>query len=255
MTKVQDYLQNLGLSEVEAKVYTGLLEHGPSTVMELAKHLQMKRITVHFNVENLITKGLIAQTKQGTRRKVVAERPDKLITLLENREHKIYKMKEEFPEVLKNILHLQPKNKPLSSDVEVRYYEGEEGFRQVSQRSIEHGKDEILFLSNLDEWYSVYTEDYDKNIYIPKRLEKNLSLKILSFQTEKTETMKKEDPDLLREIRFLSPEYKFSTTMMIYGNEVSLMLSKEPYTSILIQDVEFFNTFKAIFYLLWDMFR
>ena len=73
MKKITDYLQELGLTEIEAAVYQGLLETGPTTVKNLADHIGIKRITTHFNVESLIEKGLIIQTKSGTKRQIIAE--------------------------------------------------------------------------------------------------------------------------------------------------------------------------------------
>ncbi|KKQ02042.1 MAG: hypothetical protein US11_C0001G0001, partial [Candidatus Roizmanbacteria bacterium GW2011_GWA2_36_23] len=45
MKKVTDYLVQLGLSEIEARLYQGLLEISPCTVMDVADHVSVKRIT------------------------------------------------------------------------------------------------------------------------------------------------------------------------------------------------------------------
>jgi predicted transcriptional regulator len=61
MKRIVDYLQQLGLSDIEAQLYKGLLEAGSTTIMDLANHVNMKRITVHFNIENLMKKALISR--------------------------------------------------------------------------------------------------------------------------------------------------------------------------------------------------
>lgn len=75
----------------------------------------------------------------------------------------------------------------------VTHYIGELGFKSVCQRSIEYADDEILFLTDILEWYKVYTAEYDNNYYIPKRLEKNIALKMLTVRNARAERMKERD--------------------------------------------------------------
>jgi sugar-specific transcriptional regulator TrmB len=252
MLNISDYLKKLGLSEIEASIYKGLLEKGSCSIMELANYLGMKRITVHFNVENLIKKGLIAQTKIGARRRIIAEAPEKLSFLLKQQEENLKSLQEDFPTALKAMSSLFNKNSQVSlEDVEVLYYKGSDSFKQVSQRSIDNAKDEILFISNLDQWYNIYTKDLDEKYYIPERLKRDIKLKILTFESDKTKSLRTEDKKLAREIKFLPKEMNFNTTIMIYGEEVSLMISHKPYNSIVIRDKDFHKTFSNIFNALW----
>ena len=104
MKIVQDYLQELGLSEIEAKLYQGLLEKGPSTAMELATHVGLKRITVHFNIESLIQKGLVTESREGARRQIVAEPPERLKYLLDQRFESIKSLRDKFTSIVTVIL-------------------------------------------------------------------------------------------------------------------------------------------------------
>jgi sugar-specific transcriptional regulator TrmB len=252
MRKITDYFKQLGFSEIEARLYQGLLEIGQSSVMELADHIGVNRITAHFNTQNLIKDGLITQTMKGSHRQLVAESPENLKSLIEEKKEQLKEVESKFPQMLEEFQTILTRNVSGVSPF-FKYYEGEKGFKEVCQRSLDHAKKEILFISNLDEWYKVYTVEYDNAHYIPIRLKNKIPLKMLVFKTKLTQEMKKEDKELLREIKFLPSDVKFNSTIIIYENEVSMMISSKPYTAIVINNKEYFKTFKGIFSMFWGI--
>lgn len=253
--KVTEYLQKVGLTELEAKLYEGLLETGQTTIMELAKFVKIKRITAHFNIEKLIEMGLVAETRKGSRRYVVAESPDRIGELLEQKETNLAQLKKELPQILSQMSVDQSKQTPGMNDVGVLYYEGEQGFRNVCQRSLEYSQNEIRFLSDLSEWHKVYTEEYDEKHYIPQRLKRNLFLRLLVPETGKDQYIEDNRSKLDREIRYLPQVFSFQTTIITYGNEVSIMLSVRPYSAIVINNEEVAKTFKMMYEHLWSISR
>lgn len=68
-------LQNLGLSEKEAKVYTTSLELGPDTVQNIAKESGINRATTYVQIGTLKEKGLISEFEKGKKTYFVAESP------------------------------------------------------------------------------------------------------------------------------------------------------------------------------------
>lgn len=219
--------------------------------MQLANYVGVKRITAHFNIENLIKKGLVTQTTKGSRRQIIAEPPENLTSLIEEKKQRLATIEADFPAILEK-LKTHTANYFSTNNPFFRYYEGETGFKEVCQRSLDFADHEVMFLSNLDEWYKVYTVEYDKNHYIPIRLKKKLLLKLLVFKSQLTESIKKEDGLYLRHTKFLPPMNKFYTTTIIYGNEVSIMISSRPYFAITINNREYNNTFKSLFNVLWS---
>lgn len=253
MKKTTDLLKSLGLSEIEAKLYQGLLEMGSTTIMELASYVGIKRITAHFNIESLIAKGLVVQTKHGARRQIVAEPPEKISSLIEAKERAISEMKANLPELISSLTSKYKATTNAIEDVGILYYEGEKGFKEVCQRSLDYADGEIKFISNLGEWHKVYTEEYDKTHYIPTRLGKKIRLKLLVPSIEKAKYSEVDNEKLLREVRHLPNLSSFKTTLIIYGDEVSIMLSVKPYIAIVIRDEELSRTFKLLFDQLWGI--
>ena len=61
-----DYLERLELTDIEAKLYTGLLESGEITVRELARKTGIGRTSAYPYIALLIEKGLIVKMVKGS---------------------------------------------------------------------------------------------------------------------------------------------------------------------------------------------
>jgi sugar-specific transcriptional regulator TrmB len=59
---------------------------GPISILKLAQNSQVKRTTVYSVAENLIKQGLMRKKIKGFKTFFVAENPEKLKTILENKE-------------------------------------------------------------------------------------------------------------------------------------------------------------------------
>jgi HTH-type transcriptional regulator, sugar sensing transcriptional regulator len=253
MEKVYEFLKQFGLSDLETKLYLGLLETGPTTVLEIAKHTGIKRTTAHVNIETLIEKGLVAQTKSGTRRKILAEEPEKLEYILKREEMKLEELNSKLPSVLATVEGLRKTSSAFSTgDIDVRYYEGELGFKEVCQRSILSAKKEVLFISNVAEWRKVYSTEYGKKYYVPEREKHNIRLRQLAVDNKEAKDMQSEDAKSFRETRILPPEYSnIEPTIIITDDEVSYMFSSKPYRAILIKDKSLAEVWRITFEKLW----
>jgi len=248
---VRSYLTEFGLNDKEVVIYLTLLKTGPSTIMDLSRKTGIKRSTTHNNVEELIKKGLVSQTNYGERRMAVAEDPEKLKFLLEQRKWDVNKLEKIMPDIVKSIYDIVPGSKETTK-VEVKYYEGEKGFKEVCQRSIVKSSKEVLFLSNLEEWRKVYTAEYGREYYIPQRLKKNLFLRMLAVDNLTGADFKAEDKATLRETRVLPKSFQFKPTIIICDEEVSLMVAAEPYKAVVIEDADVAGVFRDLFNNFWE---
>lgn len=248
---IKNFLMDFGLTEKEISLYLTLLKTGPNTIMNLARETGIKRSTTHNNIEELIKKGLVSQTNYGERRMVIAEDPGKLEFLLEQKKWGMKKLEDNLYNVVKMINESVP-NAARKNKVEVKYYEGEKGFKEVCQRSLDYSKGEVLFISNPDEFKKVGIDKFDENFYIPYRLRKNIKVKALLTHSPEAESIRQFDEKQMRETKFLEGIALFKSTLMIYGDEVSIMASKEPNLSIVISSEEIATTFKNLFEALWS---
>ena len=68
-------LQEMGLTENEARVYLFLLEHGQSNVSALVRTLPIHRVNLYDLLKRLIEKGLVSFVFEGRSKKYAATAP------------------------------------------------------------------------------------------------------------------------------------------------------------------------------------
>src|SRR4051812_25054594 len=75
-------IEDLGLSQKEARVYLANLMLGPATVQKIADQSGIKRVTTYVILESLNNLGLVSQSTKGKKTYFVAEEPSHLRRLL-----------------------------------------------------------------------------------------------------------------------------------------------------------------------------
>src|SRR5215207_4494949 len=98
MTSVMDdytTLQELGLKEVEVKVYTALLESGPASIRSVAAAAKVNRGTAYEALKSLAEAGLVAYTRKGERNKYRAESPERIYDLIEEKRRTLTQLENE----------------------------------------------------------------------------------------------------------------------------------------------------------------
>jgi len=219
MKKLTDYLQELGLTEIEAVLYHGLLEIGPTTIMELAEHTGIKRITVHFNIKNLIEKGLVAQTIQGSRRQITAESPEKLEYLIEQKENKIKRIRSDFSVIMQNISDNLSYTK-TGENIQVRYYEGKKAVQSVYREILTAKK--IYAFANFNLIQTIFPENPD---LFQKAIEDDPEKQIWDIFEATKETRKHMlETDKRHHFCFFPPNVSFSDfDFLIFDNSVAMI--------------------------------
>jgi sugar-specific transcriptional regulator TrmB len=253
MKKITDYLQELGLTEIEAKVYQGLCEIGSTTVKNLSDHIGIKRITTHFNVENLITKGLIAQTVHGSRRQIIAEPPERLEYLIEQKEKNIARLKVDFPDFVKTLQLDLSKPKSHEQTVEVKYYTGKKEVQLIYNEVLTSAK-EVRSYVKMDAVSEVFPENFE---LFSKKMKENPNL-IMWEIVEKSKVAKESTDVFARNERY---HFKIAHTsirlsasdVMIYNNKVAMVNLSQHVSGVIIESKDFYEISKEIFDFVWRM--
>jgi len=252
MKKIVDYLQDLGLTEIESKVYQGLLEIGASTVKDLAEHIGIKRITTHFNVESLISKGLITQTVHGSRRQIVAEQPDRLYYLIEQKEKGVKQLQSDFPDFVKTLDGYLSKPRSEEQKIEVKYYEGKKEVQLIYKdvlnakevRSyVKFGAVSLVFPDN----FNLFNEAIDKNpnLIIWEIVENSkVSQKLTNMFAQNSRY----------HYKVAHPSIQLSASdFMIYDNKIAMVNLSKHVSGVIILSKDFFEVSKEIFDFVWKM--
>src|SRR3989338_5085189 len=119
--EIKKTLEKLGLTEKESMAYLALVELGPASMMDIAKHAKMHRPDVYQAIDGLLSRGLVVKVVKGKRAQFVAEPPEKLGTLIEE-------LRTQFADIipqLKSIYHTG-EQKPI-----VKFLEGKKGISTI----------------------------------------------------------------------------------------------------------------------------
>lgn len=110
--------------------------------------------------------------------------------------------------------------------------------------------DEIEWFGNYHDWVSFVTPEKEK-LWIEKRIEKKISIKLLMLPSEEGESLVNPAPEDRREYRILHSAMPFNCSFQIFSNKVLLWQPKTP-LAVLIEDEYIAEMFRAIFLMLWE---
>ena len=123
-----EILQELGLSQREVNIYLSLLKLGSASIRDIADQAGLNRGTTYETLKVLINKGIASYSPKGKRRSLMAEPPERLLDIAEEKrlaiEASIQEMKHK----------LIPQLNHMKSDFcpgNVRFYEGDAGIEWV----------------------------------------------------------------------------------------------------------------------------
>lgn len=253
MKKITDYLQELGLSEIEAILYEGLLETGPTTVMDLAQHVGLKRITSHFHIENLIAKGLVTQTVQGSRRQIVAEKPERLNYLIEEKLENVKRMENKFPDFLSTVKSLNSSTSN-NNEVEVKYYEGKKAVLLLYSQTLSYNRG--YSFADLDRYYEIFpnTNNMWNKAYLDNQNREVWDIVVDSPLARKIVKI----TSMRYHVKFISrksfqQKFQFSD-YLVFDNKVAIIqLETDNVNATLIESANIALTLTAIHRTMWEL--
>ncbi|MGK0209270.1 MAG: sugar-specific transcriptional regulator TrmB [Patescibacteria group bacterium] len=231
MVMIND-LSAAGLSNNEYKVYSALLDSGPSLAGVISRKTGLHRRTVYDTTEMLIKKGLVGYILKNNRRMFEASNPERLMQIVDEKRESINDV---LPNLMARFATEGEKN-------ETNFYKGKEGVKSVFEDQLNY--DEVLILGASAKAYDVlqfYFKWYDK-----ARVKKKIKVRMIS-----TDRDMKDLP--LVEVRYLPKKYANPMAVNIYGDKTAIVLwMKEP-IAIVIREQEVANSYRQYFELMWHV--
>jgi sugar-specific transcriptional regulator TrmB len=247
---LKSYLVDFGLNDKEISIYISLLQAGPSTIMDLSRKTSIKRSTTHNNVEELIKKGLVSQTNYGERRMVIAEDPEKLKFLLEQRKWDVQKLEKVMPELVSTIYEMVPQAK-TNSKVDVKYYEGKSGVSTIYKEAF--NTKELRSYVNLAAVHMYFPENSEIFLAAQKK-NKNLKVMELIDGSDESLAIAKEFGNK-SSFSYKSIPKTFNLShidILIFDNKVCFInFSESSLKGTVIENADYFKHSVEIFDLLW----
>jgi sugar-specific transcriptional regulator TrmB len=235
-------LQDAGLNETEAKIYLASLELGQTSVSRIARKSGIKRTTVYLSLENLMQKGLISAIKKEGAAYYYAEDPRNLERILQEKKDRISKI---IPQLLafSNMIDKKP---------EIRYFEGEDGIKEVLMDALNNATNEICMLYS-ESYIADFDEQYFSQYYVPERLKRKIFTRTLVPDNEAMRELALTNEKSLRDMRFLPQDFfSINIEIMLYGNHKMSIVSFEEKFALIIESHAIHKSFQSIFETLWN---
>ena len=259
MKKILDYLEQLDLSDVEAKLYLSLLNTGPTSVRDLAATIDIKRTTTYLYIDQLIEKGLIMKVVKGSQKLVAANDPkDSLEFLVKRKLQTAITVENEFPDMLRALTTSLPQVKEIG-DAEIKYYKGKNGIQKIYDEALL--SQELRVYANLSELESLFKINgliLEYQIY-EKALLKNKELKIYEIVADEPRSIDKFNLNQTVQTKRYYHKYipasvgLTSPGILMYDNKVVTINGKENFNIVVLHNIDYYTNSIRLFDFIWKM--
>jgi HTH-type transcriptional regulator, sugar sensing transcriptional regulator len=225
-------LNEIGLTDNEAKVYLALLDLGPSLAGQISRKTGMHRRTVYDTTDMLIKKGLIGYILKNNRRYFEASNPNRILEILNEKKDLVTPI----------VSGLMDKFEGVKEKQETNFYKGKEGLKNIFEDQL--NAKEILIIGASPDAYDIlkfYFKWYDQ-----KRKKKKIKSRILAYD-------KKVSKIALADIRYLPQKYSNPVAVNIYDDKVAIILWATKPIAILIKEKEIADAYRNYFELMWKL--
>ncbi len=242
-------LQNLGLSEKEAKVYTTSLELGAETVQNIAKSSGINRATTYVQIDSLKEKGLMSEFEKGKKTYYVAENPNRLKNLVTAIEKELALKKTEVNSIIPNLVSLF---EGMGERPRVRFFEGMEGAVAVRQEFLKAKTKLIYGIIDYDQLFDLYPEQQGE--YTDIRAKKGI--KTRTFYVAKQPVPDANSKKFLREAKYISSsKIKIGASITLVDDKVAISTYSVNPICVIIENEVIANTVRSMFELAWNSYK
>ena len=246
------HIEELGLSNKEARVYVACLLTGAAAVQRIADQAGIKRVTTYVILESLVGLGLVSQSVKGKKTLFIAEDPSNLRRLLDKRAHELHEQQVNFDTILPELAAL--KSIPLDSP-NMKYYDSIDGIQTIMNSFLDRGRREdvefVYGISNIDRVNDFFPE-FEAASANPQRKSAGIRSKFL-YTSSRGPVLRETDHLSNRQSRFVPIEqFPMMSDFTIVGDNVMMLTlnGKNP-LGITITSTELAASFKAIFDITW----
>lgn len=241
-------LLELGLSELEMKLYALSLSQGPSLVSALAEGMGLSRPNVYKVIASLEKKKLAQFSEQkGYKRRFMVESPSRVVELFREKQKNLVSLDQNVTLVMPDLLALW---KQGNLPTKVTILQGREQYLKLFDMIIDEARDDVKFFGSMQDFFSFISGSEERR-WIKRRLKRKLPMKTLLLSSEDADRLSKNDEKEMRETRILKEWSPFSSSFELFANKAIVWQPKAS-LAVLIEDEYIVAMLKSIFDYLWN---
>lgn len=239
--QITEALQNLGLSEKEARVYTALLKLGRGSAYGIADEAGIKRPTTYVILDELRQKGLVLKVPRVKKQLFIAKPPDELFAVAEE---KLRVAKDVLPQLLAMAEGETQKPRTL-------FYEGLPAVRDVFLEQAKRMADRELtgFYAHAGSAKSEMLEFFDEYNERIKRYK--VQVRGIAPEHPNLEKYRRVDAEYGRKMKIVPFEEYSSDISIDIGENYVMFFSIQDAQATLIENERIAKTMKQIFEMVW----
>jgi HTH-type transcriptional regulator, sugar sensing transcriptional regulator len=237
-------LQDMGLSEKEARVYLAALELGRTTAEKLATAAKVNRSTTYVQLESLMKMGLMSTYEEGKKTYFAPESPTYLKRILELKRGEISAREKELDKLLPDLNHLfdGAGEKPL-----VRFFMGKEGVANMREQILDAKNKNIQVIYSFDALANTFTE-HEREEYSKRRSKKGIVARIIY---NKKDGPFPEDFEYTSRCHIPENVFKVTNDIVIFDNKVAVANLQGALFGVLIENAQIADSMRSIFEFIW----
>lgn len=235
-----EVLTQIGLSELQAKIYLYLVKYGQQTPSEIAKGINENRTTVYSALERLGKLGIVSQRDKGKIAAYTPNHPSVLESLAEKRLRYAAKQVKNLEGNLPSLINYYNENQ--NTPGAATFY-GREGVKMIYDKIVATGKTFYFVRSRYDE--KAAPEDLEEH----KKARVAAGIKAENITPSEFTSCTKEDEEKWGLSRtFLPPdEYDSPVEIDIFGDNVAFINYGKDGMSTLIESPEIADAMRQFF--------
>jgi len=241
-------LRHFGCSEQESEVYIYCLSYGPETIQKMAKGMGKNRTTVYSEVEQLLKKGLLHESRKDKKRYIGSENPNVLYSLLQQRENEIGVLKNNLGYAVELLTNLKPFDARTPT---VRLYEGVGGFKKMLEETLS-AKNEVLVFTHVKLFSELVDSEYLEK-YFKRRSEKEIHTRLIFPPCDFADRVNLKSKEYKIKVRLVPIEDDWKAGIFSWNDIIAIQSLTEGKLTCTIMDNKDVAHFyrKIIFELLW----
>ena len=237
-------LQDIGLSEKEARVYLAALELGKTTAEKLATQAKVNRSTNYVQLESLMKMGLMSTYEEGKKTYFAPESPTYLKRILDMKCAEIGAREKELGSLLPELTHLfeGAGERPV-----VRFFSGKDGVATMRDQILETKNKNILILHSFDSLASVFNEE-EREDYSKRRADAGISARVIYNKKDgpfpgdfKSTSRRHVAEDIL----------KVTNDIAIFDDSIAIANLQGALFGVLIENKQIADSLRSMFEFMW----
>lgn len=246
--KIKESLLKLGLPETETKVYFAVLSQKEATVKTIADEARLSRGTVYDAIERLKKEGYLSETKDGKRRKIIAENPtNTFYSIIDKQQAEVNKKKDMVEGLLSmvNQFSASEKFKPR-----VRVYSREKS--QAVWDELFNCKDKsYLTISKIEFFINFYGREFLDNLW-KRKVKLDFHSRAINEDSPLAREFKKGESERNLDLRLAPKGFEFPTTTVVFGDTLAMFSTSQGENFVVvIESKELTQTYRAYFEMMW----